>query len=298
MKKWLIFFIGLFLFAQEYVGDFEELGASATGIGQAMVAFKKDGSSFYYNPSLSVLSNKKEIYFYHSENFGGQFRNEYLSFTYPKENIAFGVSIYANLIPNIPYCSLPNPNLPPNDSTNKPIFVRNIFAYDLINYYNLSFLLNFITIGFNLKFIYRNLGIHQGFGAGSDLGITLIPYADLLLGLRVKNIINSPIIWSDKKKERLMPNIAIGISKSFNNLVLAYENELTFNKLPNYNNFGLEYKIKDLVFLRIGFYRRCFTFGFGIAYRSLYFDYGYESKKFPESDLPSSLIKLSGGIKF
>jgi len=294
MKKYLIFLIFLYSFSQEYTDEFEELGVSAcgVGIGGAMVALKKDGSSFYYNPSLSVLNNQKEFYFYHSENFGGEFKTEYFSFTYPKKNSALGLGLYANLIPNIPYCSLPYPDLPPNDSNNQPVFVRNIFAYDLINYYNFSFLKDFWAIGFNLKFIFRNLGTKRGFGGGVDFGISLIPLPELLLGLRIKNITNSPILWSDKKKENMKPKLAVGISKRFGNFLLAYENEW------ENNNFGLEYKIKDLVFLRAGFYHRCFSFGFGIVYRFLYFDYGYESKKYLESDLPASAIKISGGIKF
>jgi len=294
MKKYLISLIFLYLFSQEYTADFEKLGVSAcgTGMGGAMVGLKKDGASFYYNPSLSALNNQKEFYFYHSENFGGQFKTEYFSFTYPKKNLALGISLYANLIPNIPYCSLPYPDLPPNDSNNQPILVKNIFAYDLINYYNFSFFKDFWAIGFNLKFIFRNLGTKKGFGGGADLGMSLIPSADILLGLRIKNIINSPILWSDKKREKMKPELAVGISKKFGNFLFAYENEW------DYNNFGVEYKIKDLISLRSGFYHRSFSFGFGIVYRSLYFDYGYETKKYLESDLPASVIKVSGGIKF
>ncbi|MCS7250064.1 MAG: hypothetical protein N2323_00005 [candidate division WOR-3 bacterium] len=301
MKRYLILFIFFFLFSQEYVGEFEELGTSALGVGlgQAMVALKKDGSSFYYNPSLTCLHKKREFYFYHSENYGGQFRNEYFSLILPKEKYAFGFSLYINLIPNVPYCSLPNPNLPPNEETNKPIFVKNVFAYDLIFYSNFAtFLKDFLLFGLNIKLIYRNIYLHYGFGCGADIGFSLIPTQNLLLGLRIRNFTTSPILWSDKKVERIKPNLAVGISKNFGSLTIAYENEPSLNKLPDNNNFGLEYKIKDLVSFRMGFYHRCFSFGFGITYRSIYLDYGYETKKYLDSDLPSSILKISGGVKF
>ncbi|MEO0086500.1 MAG: hypothetical protein ABIK90_00270 [candidate division WOR-3 bacterium] len=301
MKKYLFLFIFFALFSQEYIGEFEELGTSACGVGfgQAMVGLKKDGSSFYYNPSLTCLHNKKEFYFYHSENYGGEFRNEYFSFILPKEKYSLGFSLYANLIPNIPYCSLPDQNSPPNESTNKPIFVKNVFAYDLIPYFNFAFFLkDFLIFGFNMKIIYRNIYTHSGFGGGIDFGFSLIPEKDILLGLRVRNITSSPIIWSDKKIEKIKPNLAIGISKNFGALTLAYEGELSLNKLPDNNSFGLEYKIKELIALRVGFYHHCFSFGFGINYRSIYLDYGYETKKYLESDLPASTLKVSGGVKF
>lgn len=302
MRKtlFLLLFIFFYSFSQEYVGEFEELGTSAcaVGFGQAMVALKKDGSSFYYNPSLTCLHNKKEFYFYHSENYGGQFRNEYFSFILPKGKYAIGFSLYANLIPDIPYCSLPNPDLPPNESTNKPV-IKQVFAYDLIPYFNFAFFLReFLLIGFNLKLIYRNIYVHYGFGGGIDIGLSLIPQEDIILGLRVRNITSAPIIWSDKKVERAKPNLAIGVSKNFGPLTIAYEGLPSLNKLPDNNGFGLEYKIKDIISLRGGFYNHCFSFGFGVNYRSVYLDYGYESKKYLDSDLPASVLKLSGGIKF
>ncbi len=301
MVRYLVLLLFFYIFSQEYVGEFEELGTSACGVGfgQAMVGLKKDGSSFYYNPSLSLLHTKREFYFYHSENYGGEFRNEYFSFILPKDRYTFGFSLYANLIPDIPYCSLPDPNLPPNESTNKPIFIKNVFAYDLVPYFNFAFFLkDFLLFGFNLKFIYRNVFPHNGFGGGIDVGFSLIPQEGLILGLRIRNITSSPIIWSDKKIERIKPNLAIGISKNFNNFTIAYESEPSLNKLPDNNSFGLEYKIKELIFLRGGFYHHCFSFGFGINYRSVYLDYGYETKKYLDSDLPASTLKISGGVKF
>lgn len=290
-----------------YTGDFEELGSSAKamGKGSAGVSSLLDGATIYYNPAFTAFFINREITFLHSENFGGLFRNDYIGFVYPFTNYAVGLGIYANFIPGVKVTKLLNETLPP--SPENPVIVERIVTvYDCIFYVNYSQSLlkgeNQLSLGLNGKVFYRSLGVEDAFGFGSDFGFGF-KTSDIGIGLRLRNLVASPLLWSDTT-ELIKMRGAIGITKRFNllgqDLSLSYEIEGNWEGLPYYSNFGLEYNWQFLAF-RFGFLRRSPTFGFGITYRNFYCDYAYESSHYPEPEsreLPSSPIKISGGVRF
>jgi len=290
-----------------YTGDFEELGSSARamGKGSAVVSSLLDASTIYYNPAFTSLFSQREITFLHSENFGGLFRNDYLGFVYPFANYSLGLGIYAIFVPGVKITKLLNETLPP--SPENPVVVERIVTtYDGIFYLNYSQSLlkgpANLTLGINGKVFYRSLGVDDAFGFGGDLGLGF-KSGLVSLGLRLRNLFASPLLWSDTT-EYIKMRGAVGITKIFHLLGgdfgLSYEIEGNTEDLPFYSNLGLEYNWRFLSF-RFGLLRRCPTFGFGIVYKNFYCDYAYESGHYPEPEsreLPSSPIKISGGVRF
>ncbi|MEO0115961.1 MAG: hypothetical protein ABIK97_00290 [candidate division WOR-3 bacterium] len=290
-----------------YTGDFEDLGSSAKamGKGSAAVSCLLDAGTIYYNPAFTSFFSKRELTFLHSENFGGIFRNDYLGFIYPFANYAVGLGIYANFVPGVKITKLLNETLPP--SPENPVIVERIVTtYDGIFYLNYAHRLlpgeNELSLGVNGKIFYRSLGLENAFGFGADLGIGF-KRKDLALGLRLRNLFASPLLWSDTTEYVKMRG-TIGITKVSrlfgNDFSLSYEIEGNLENLPFYANFGLEYTWRFFS-LRVGLLRRSPTFGFGIVYKNLYCDYAYERSRYPEPEsreLPPSPIKISGGVRF
>jgi len=297
------FLIFNFSYATDYAGDFEDFGASARamGLGSAYVSCVSDASAIYYNPAASVLLRSPQLLFLHSENFiGGIVQNNFISYVYPSREQTYGLAILTNRIPDIKITKLPYPDLPPSDS-NRPYVDRIVNASDWIFYLNYSQLLNAnFGIGGNVKFIYRSLGIGSGFGMGLDIGsiYTIVP--DFKVGLKVSNLTTSPLFWSTKTRQAILPKIIMGLSKTvrFENSALLFTGDVETN-LDVFNlqtNLGIEYLYKDALAFRAGLYRLNPCFGVGFTYKKIFIDYAYVSRNYQE-DLGSSQ-KFSGGIKF
>lgn len=291
------------VFATSYAGDFEELGASARafGLGGAYVSCVTDASAIYYNPSASVFVKSPQLLFLHSENFqSGIIKNNFVSYVYPFEQQTYGIAALTNRIPNIKITKLPYPNLPPSD-TNRPYIDKIVNASDWIFYLNYARLLNSqLSVGSNIKLIYRSLGIGSGFGMGLDISTTYSITTDFKIGLKISNLTTSPLFWSNKTRENILPKFIFGLTKivvkNNSSLLFSADIESNFDDLNLNTNLGAEYLHKNVLSIRAGLYHLNPCFGVGLAYKKLFIDYAYLSRYYQE-ELGSSQ-KISGGIKF
>jgi hypothetical protein len=292
--------------ATKYAGEFEELGVSARvwGLGGAAVAAAFDPSTIYYNPAGSVYLSRS-AFLMHQENYNGMVKNDFLGFVFPARPSSFGLGVYHTGVPNIILTGLPNDTLPPSE-TNQPESTGVTGAADWIVYLNYARLLNQnLSFGGNAKVIYRTLGSGSAFGMGIDLGLLYQSFVDA--GLRIRNLSTSPLFWSTKTRESIMPRIALGLSKNFrwdvNRIRLSLEQELQMEGLAKTalhhignlsleENFGFEYSYKDKIMARLGFYKHRLCYGLGGRYRNFFLDYAYES-----FDLGAN-HRVSGGITF
>jgi hypothetical protein len=289
--------------ATGYAGDFEEFGASARALalGGAYVAVVSDASAIYYNPAASSLVKSPQLFFLHSENYtGGIVQNNFISYVLPSDQQTYGVAVLSNRVPDIKITKLPYPNLPPSD-TNRPYIDKIVNASDWVGYLNYAQALNAnFNIGANIKFIYRSLGIGSGFGVGLDIGSIYKIAPDFNLGIKFTNLTTSPLFWSTKTRETILPKIVAGLSKSvkFENssIMLAGDLESNFDDFHLNTNLGIEYQYKNTLSFRAGLYHYNPCFGIGLAYKKIFIDYAYVSR-FYEEDLGGSQ-KFSGGIRF
>lgn len=307
MRRLILFLLfPCLLFATKYAAEFEELGVSARawGLGGAAVAFSTDPSTIYYNPAGSVRL-ARSAFLMHQENYGGMVKNDFLSLVLPAGLASFGFGVYHTGVPNIILTRL-NDTLQPPSETNPPESTGVTGAADWILYFNYARSLTpRLSAGGNAKVIYRTVGVGSAYGMGVDLGVLYQSFFDL--GLRIRNLSTSPLFWSTKTRETIMPRMAVGIAKLFswdvNRIRVALEQELQFEgmdktalhhigSLSFEENIGLEYSYKDQLMARLGFYKHRLCYGLGGRYRNFFLDYAYES-----FDLGSN-HRLSGGISF
>ncbi|MEO0075505.1 MAG: PorV/PorQ family protein [candidate division WOR-3 bacterium] len=287
--------------ATPYAGDFEDFGASAKalGLGNAYTAVASDASAIYYNPAGSNLLNRSQILFLHSENYtGGIVQNNFISYVYLTKPQSYGVALLTNRIPDIKITKLPYPDLPPSD-TNRPYIDRIVNASDWIVYFNYAHnIVTNLNLGFNFKLIYRSLGIGSAFGTGLDFGAIYQMPVDLMVATKISNLTTSPLFWSNKTREVIMPKLFVGLAKQIklNNasLLLSSDLENNFDQNELYANFGAEYHYKNAFSLRAGLFRYNPCFGVGLNYKRFFLDYAFVSSSF-QAELGSS-HKMSGGI--
>jgi hypothetical protein len=306
MKKLLvsltIWLMG-FLKAASYLGDFEDLAASARalGLGNSQLASTQDASAIYYNPAICALIKERQVYLGYAQYFeSGIIKNTLFAFLVPQRSSTWGGLVFNNWISNIKVAEIQNPNLPPS-SENRPYIKEIVDAQDLILYLTYAQLLtDNLSFGGNLKIIYRNLGIGNGIGGGVDIGSCYRFTDHLIAALRLRNFPRTTIFWSNRKHEAVFPKFSGGISWLFpqNNYWFLLVTDLEHNIDQNYTtmNLGVEYSYRENFALRVGLESLKPTLGVGFRYQKLFIDYGFTN--FLNDANLGSIHKLSGGVKF
>ncbi len=295
--------IGSYLGATAYLGDFEELpiSARALALGNSLVGSATDATAIYYNPGLTSLISTRQLSLSYGQFYEkGIVKNSFIGFVQPEKNFNYGIGLFSNWISDIQITNVPNPNLPPGPD-NQPYVERTVTASDWVLYLNYARkIYNFISLGTNLKFIYRYLGIGYGLGTGFDFGVGLVLSDLTLVGVKAQNLSIAPIYWSNRTTEFIIPKISLGFShiipSQTSNLLLTANCEYVIENGQLKTNFGLEYQYKNLWILRGGLMNYVPTFGVGIKYKRLYFDYGFGTQ-LNQAKL-GNIHKLSGGVTF
>ncbi|MEO0091527.1 MAG: PorV/PorQ family protein [candidate division WOR-3 bacterium] len=299
----ILLFIVQKIQATPYAGAFQKLGASARalGLGGAYVACVADASAIYYNPSAGVLLDSAQLLFLQSRIFAGIVQHNFFSFIMPwSNNQAIGSAILFNRIPDIKITKLPDTNQPPSEY-NRPEIERTVNASDWIFYFNYArAMFDNFSLGTNFKIIYRSVGIGSGWGIGLDIGATKILPCNWRLGLHITDATNSALLWNNRTRELITPDLFLGLSKTFqlnnSSILLTSELEGNFDELTFNTNLGSEYLYKNILAFRFGLYHQNFTVGFGLNSKRVFIDYAYVREFYQEG--LGSIQKFSGGIRF
>jgi len=295
MKKIIIITIVCLICALSYADEYGYYGDAFILAGKSSQSIAMGGigltsldgiSSIISNPAGLVGYRNKEVYSQYNNLYGLATQNSIgFSVPYGKYQIGailntVGVQLYRrdDIIGN-----LPNVNdrreyvrefldvetfydfesaLILSIARETPFDIKLGWSYDRFTIY--------LQYGMNAKIIYKILDGSSAIGAGLDGGVRLIipgnevfyikKLGDISFGLNMENIIQSPIIWFDKKDDngnmRIMGGIALNQPLLFikSELKMALDAYIYENRFfPNYGvRYGFQLRVKDFIDLRFG----------------------------------------------
>jgi tetratricopeptide (TPR) repeat protein len=275
--------------------NFLKIGAGARGaaMGEAQSAIADDVSAAYYNPAGLTGLRYQELMLMHYE-LAQDVRYQQASFGTPTENwgsLAGGVSYldYGN-IQGYDSNSLPTSNVKANN-----LLISGSWAKKIIQNSNLS-------TGVSLKYLDSNLAGYKASAPMLDLGI-LFPFDTAKLkGLRVAAAIRNigPDIKYNAEGSPLPQQMVLGsgLSALGGNLNIA----LDFIKPKDNSSYfstGIEYRIFEILNLRVGYSGKSNFIGSGVSYgMGLKFNqWNLDYALVPLGDLGTT-NRLSVGIRF
>ena len=192
------------------------------------------------------------------------------------------------------------------DVDNIKFFSQNIFGL----YGAHSKIFNNWRIGVGLKIILHTIDKQYGIGAGLDIG-AFRNYYNTGIGLIVKNLPSSGLIWESGNIEISPPSLHFGIHQKFSvskyefeinpmfrgsilSLDRSIDSELVLRKIPMEFSIGFEAILKKKLFFRIGtFQRGTFASGIGLIWDDLSVDYAFISDGFLNGIEKNHLLSVS-----
>ena len=174
------------------------------------------------------------------------------------------------------------------DADKIKFFKQNIFGL----YGAHSKILNNWRIGFGLKIIMHTIDKEFGVGAGLDIG-AFRNYNNTGIGLIVKNLPSSGLIWESGNIEISPPSLHFGLHKKFSiskykleinpmfrgsvlSLDRSIDSELVLGKIPMEFSTGFEVIFKRKLFFRFGMFQRgTIASGIGLSWNDLIVDYAF-----------------------
>uniref|UniRef100_A0A7C4U7W1 PorV/PorQ family protein n=1 Tax=candidate division WOR-3 bacterium TaxID=2052148 RepID=A0A7C4U7W1_UNCW3 len=302
--RYLSIFIlfSLFIFAQESGKelDFMTIGAGArpAGIGGSFTGIADDANSVYWNNGGMCLVRNSEITYMHADlYFGTTF--DYISCVLPVKKIRDKDSEANNFI-GFAMILASTGNIPITDTIDD----YNRIIYEGIGGFRAgSYIIGYgrrinkkITSGIGIKIIDMELIKEYGKGYGIDIGFL---YSNMIknlsMGISLKDLTITKIKWSTGTIDNIAPNVRIGLSYRIlkeekeggwigkEGIVFSFdvdeqikiEREKRWHK-PRYH-FGAEWKLVDVVPIRVGFDDYNFTAGIGFIAEHINVDYAYVS---------------------
>lgn len=294
----MLVMIPAFLLGTKYAGEFQDLQVSArsSAMGGTGIAQFDDPSTIYFN-AAGTFFTPRSAHVMHAENFAGVVKNEFGAVVLPRGNMSLGMGVQYVHTSGIKLTTLPDTTSPPG-SSNIPIAYDTVGTSDYLVYFNGSKGSDRLSLGANIKVIYRDLNAITGFGGGLDLGVACnMDY--LRVGIAVRDFILAPFVWSSGLKETILPKISLGIAPvialpALSSRIIIETDIVKAIDIAGFDvNLGFEYGYKDLLFGRMGVHRGNYTFGIGLHHRNFRLDYAFMTHR----DLDST-NKISAGLAF
>lgn len=133
---------------------------------------------------------------------------------------------------------------------------------------------------------------YSGTGVGIDIGTMLKfnlgkfvanpTYGDLAIGVTARDVFNTPVSWDTELKTKATIKRSFLFSFSYKQPLPFISSSLLFaltrdTKYDGLTSWGVEYKFRELIALRIGSYDQNLTLGAGLfLVQALYIDYAYQ----------------------
>jgi len=146
--------------------------------------------------------------------------------------------------------------------------------------------------GGNIKVIKKGIGENSAWGMGFDFACLWKPYPKLNVGVNLQDITTTLLVWDTGRQEAVTPTSKIGVayfwesSKIAGQLIPAFDMDIRFENRrysAQYNlgrisfdmHFGMEYRLKKLIALRMGLDTGRFSAGVGVKLPKLDVDYAF-----------------------
>lgn len=203
----------------KYAGEFLSLGAGArsAGVGGAGVAISNDVTAGYYNPASLSAITYPQIALFHESRLGGLFNYDYLAGALPldaRQTVGLSVLRLDNGEIQDTRNALIDENgngiLEEGDRID-PTRIRIGGASDwaFIGSYSRT-ISPTLTVGGNLKVLYRTILDTSAWGIGVDLGARLTPVNNLVLGATLQDVTKSLLTWETGHQEFIVPSLKLG----------------------------------------------------------------------------------------
>jgi tetratricopeptide (TPR) repeat protein len=243
------------------------MGARELAKGGAAVAGLGNAGSIYWNPALLAIGDRPDIQFFHTNLFLDT-RYEFLALSYPTlSSGGFGLGIgdlssgkfdrYENYLPTGEFSSRQNL---------------------LIAGYGFSPLKN-LALGLSIKGTLFDIDDYRGSGFGFDLGMLYsIKYIQgLSFGFKATDL-GGPRVKLHEIEQRFPTAVRGGLAydRKFTNVSLSMNFDIENTEKSGSDIYtGAEIGINDIIFGRFGYLADRPSFGGGLAYSNLRFDYAY-----------------------
>ncbi len=121
-----------------------------------------------------------------------------------------------------------------------------------------------LSVGLNLKFIYKRIKDQLAFGAGTDIGI-IYEMDSYSIGAAIKDLTTSPIFWKGRT-EHIAPSyqLGVGMKREVGSIDLLLEVDLIQDDYGFNHHLGLEASINKWLRVRTGFINNQLTAGIGL----------------------------------
>ena len=300
---------------KKYAGEFLSagVGSRALSMGGAFVAVANDVTAGYWNPAGLVDSRGLQIQFMHAKQFMSSIQYDYLGISRPMdENSALALSLIRWGVNDIKdtRSALVGQNISEGIDYSK-ITSFNISDYIFYVSYAYRYTEN-LSLGANIKIIYRDYYTENAMGIGFDAGLKYILLPKFTLGIMLRDITTTMMAWSTNEKEFVIPSIRSGLSyrQDFEEIGLYIQPavdlgvllesrknsaQLGFGIFSIDSFWGMEAGFKDVCFLRLGFDDLSrFNAGLGVSITKFAVDYSYTSF----DDVLGNVHRISFHLKF
>ncbi|CUT01301.1 PorV/PorQ family protein [Candidatus Chrysopegis kryptomonas] len=284
----------------KYAGDFLNIGVGgrALGMGGAFTSIANDVTAGYWNPAgLAEISNS-QIILMHDERFAGIVNYDYIAFAFkPSNSYSLAISLIRIGVDDIPFTENAffdnngNGIFDPDVDRLDPERFSFVSSSDWVGIFSLGKISDGkLSIGGNVKLIYRKIEKNNGIGIGFDFGVKY-KISNFAIGAVLKDATSTLVAWNTGRNELIAPSLSTGISREFQilwgkftpaiDLILRFEGRkrtafLGTNFLSADFNIGAEYTFKEIISIRTGLTEnKEFTLGTGLKLNRLDIDYSF-----------------------
>jgi tetratricopeptide (TPR) repeat protein len=243
------------------------MGARELGKGGAAAAGLSNAGAIYWNPALLAFGDRPEIQLFHTNLFMDT-RYEFAALSFPTlSSGGFGLGIgdlssgkfdrYENYLPTGEFSSRQN---------------IVIAGYGFSPLKRLAF-------GVSIKGVLIDIDDYRGSGFGFDLGAAYAAgfFDGLTVGIKATDLMG-PKVKLNEIQQRYPSAFRGGIAydKKFTNVSMSLNFDIENSEKGGSDIYaGGEVGISDILFARVGYMGERATFGGGLAYSGIKFDYAY-----------------------
>ena len=281
---------------KKYAGEFLSagVGSRALGMGGAFVAVASDVTAGYWNPAGLVDAPGLQFEFMHAKQFMSSIQYDYIGASkLMKDNTGLGLTLLRWSVNDIKDTRFA---LAGSDIS-EGLDYSKITSFNVADYvFYVSYARRYsdnLSLGANIKIIYRDYALESAMGIGFDVGMKYRILPNLILGIMARDITSTLIAWSTNEKEFVTPSFRPGLTYRLDineiDLYLQPSMDLAFLLESRKNSaqigigflsidsfWGLEMGFKDLCFLRFGYDDLSrFNAGLGVSINKLAVDYSY-----------------------